>query len=144
MCVCVLAWTMTCLCGFEECSARLCPGTAPERVSGLGCECSRCARSPAPLGLTQLLPFRYSHFWEVFWAPCRKDVSRTQCRNGVFSHRKNHQKQEAGRCHSDTKNVFMSPKQKGARKQSACLSTHTQPSALSLPSGRKGYSLPAG
>lgn len=40
--------------------------TALERVSGLGCECSHCAWSPAPLGLTQLLPFHHSNFWEVF------------------------------------------------------------------------------
>lgn len=114
--------------------AGLCPRTAPERVSEPGCECSPCARSPAPRspaprGLTQLLPFHCSPFWEVFWATCSKEVSRTRCRNAISAHCKNCQKQEAERCHSDTRNVFMTPTEKGARKQSAHLSTHRQTSA---------------
>jgi len=67
---------------------------------------------PGAPGLTQLLPFHFSHFWEVFWAPCRKEVSGTRCKNGIISHHRNYQKQKVERRHSDTKNVFMIPKEK--------------------------------
>lgn len=99
------AWTRTCLCGFEE--TGLCPGR-PRGVCQAGVNEPLCLEPHSGAGSAPTFP--HQRFWEVH---AEKRYSRTRCRNGIVTQFKDYQKQEAERCHSDTKNVFAIPKENG-------------------------------
>lgn len=75
-------------------------------VTWAGVNKSLCLEPHSGAGSAPALP--HQHFWEV---PAEK--RRTHCSTAIVTQSKNYQKQRAERCHSDTKNVFVIPKENG-------------------------------
>lgn len=118
-------------------SAGLCPGAQV----WLGLWMQPLCPQPPPLGWLSSCPLAGVILGRSLQLRCRKRASRTHCRKRVLSHRKNYQRQEAGRCHSDTKKRLYDSQREGKGRNRLPPLAHPA-CALSLP--RTRYSLPAG